>query len=105
MIPANLKRQHLPLLLKAGGQVAAASFPQMRKCRIVVPAFGSFQDTHAQSTKNHCGRGRTRFCERRRSWFCYVVAQVFNFAVAGALEVFRQPIKLFRLDTQFDERP
>ena len=54
MIPADLKRETFPLMLKACSQVALASFFEVRQRRIVILALSSLQSTHTERAKNLC---------------------------------------------------
>ena len=86
MIPADLKRETFPLMLKACSQVALASFFEVRQRRIVILALSSLQSTHTERAKNLCRHGWMRlgksFCRRLRR----VMTQLFQLAIAGALQ-------------------
>ncbi len=46
MIPAYLERQRFPMLLKTGGEVTAAGLFKMRERRVVILAFGRFENAY-----------------------------------------------------------
>ena len=75
MIPADLKRETFPLVLKPCSQVTLASFFKVRERRIVILALGSLQSTHTERAKNLCRHGWMRLGKGLRHWFRRVMTQ------------------------------
>ena len=84
MIPADLKRETFPLVLKACSQVTFASFFEVRERRIVILALGSLQSTHTECAKNLCRHGWMRLGKGFRRRFRRVMTQLFQLAIADA---------------------
>src|ERR1700739_4506254 len=89
MIPADLKREAFPLVLKACSQVTLASFFEVLQRLIVILALGSLQNTHTERAKNLCRHGwmllGNGLCRRFRR----VMTQLLQIALARALQAVR----------------
>lgn len=89
MIPADLKSETFPLVLKACSQVTLASFFEVRERRIVILALGSLQSTHTERAENLCRHGWMRLGKGSCRGFRRVMTQLFKLAIAGTLQAVR----------------